>query len=93
MRQSPAITHTDKSRSLALAAASQAADATSELVAYVREGAQAAYGLFADEPIEKLLDAAKLVLELEGGADLAGLDSERLQVYTAISNYLEGWAG
>lgn len=78
---------------LALAAAHQASEAAGELIRYAREGAWHSGSFCPDvEPIEKLLDAAKLAMEVQGGPDLDGLDSEQVQVYAAICNFLEGWA-
>lgn len=72
-------------RSLAIAAAAQAADATAELLRFAREG-DGLHGRFETEPVNQLLDAAKLAMEAE-----ESFDEERGQVYAAICRYLEGW--
>jgi len=81
-----------KPQKTALAAATQAADATAELLVYAREGALAAHGNFVNEPIEKLADACKLVLEVEAATGHK-LDDERGQLYAALVRYLDGWMG
>lgn len=77
---------TDMEQSLALSAASQATEATGELLRFAREG-YASKNRFEGDVLEQILDAAKLVMEIEGD-----LDDERGQVYGAICNFLEGWA-
>lgn len=71
----------------ALAAASSAADAVAKLLDLVREDVTPEE-LEKAEVLERLLDAAKLVIEI--GDDYS---DERGQVYAAIARYLEGWAG
>ena len=44
---------------------------------------------FREDVVELLLDAAKLVMEIE--AATIEPDEERGQVYAAVSRYLEGW--
>lgn len=75
-----------------LAATAQAATATAELALVAEEGPRAAWGIFDDEPIEKLLDAARIAIEIEVAASIAQ-DDERGQLYAALVKYLEGWAG
>jgi hypothetical protein len=78
-----------KSRDLAIAAASQAADACAELLRYAREGDGVMTGPFTTEVVEQLLDAAKMAMEVEGW----NTDSDdRGQVYAAVCAFLEGWA-
>jgi hypothetical protein len=81
----------DEKRSRALAAGHAAIEAATELIRYAREGENwpAPFGNDV-EPVEKLLDAAKMAIEVETGEDFSG---ERGQVYSAIANHLEGWAG
>jgi hypothetical protein len=76
--------------SLALAAASQATEATAEILRFVHEG-QAAQAAFADDAIEKLADALKLVLEVE--QEIGVTDEGRGQLHAALCRYLDGWAG
>ena len=76
--------------SLALAAASQATEATAELIRFVHEGPQLR-AAFADDTIEKLADALKLALEVEHQAGAS--DSERDQLHAAVCCYLDGWVG
>ncbi|RWO37277.1 MAG: hypothetical protein EOS11_28740 [Mesorhizobium sp.] len=77
-----------KNRDLAIAAASQAAEACAELLRFAREGDGVMTGPFTTEVVEQLLDAAKMAMEVEGwqGSD------ERTQVYGALVKFLEGWA-
>lgn len=71
-----------------LAAAAQASAAASHLVEQAYEGGDPV-DLLLLETIEKLLDAAKLTIDL-CHADLGG---DVGQIYAAIVKYLEGWAG
>ena len=69
---------------LSLAAASQATEAAAELLRYTREGPLLTTQ-FDGEPIEQLLDAAKMAMEIEG------LNTpEQTQIYGAIVRFLEG---
>jgi hypothetical protein len=79
-----------EAQKLALSAATQAADATAELLVFAREGPLAARGNFNNEPIEKLADACKLALEIEMAG---GRDDERNQLHSALCRYLDGWMG
>lgn len=81
----------DKRRALALAAASQAAEALPVLISFSREGEGHPGPFGNDEPIEKLADALKMTIEL--AADCGETDSERDQLLTALVRYLEGWSG
>ncbi len=76
-------------QSLALAAASQASEATAELLRYIREGNQMPAGPFEGDVVEQLLDAAKMAMEIEGWPDNP---EEQGQVYAAVASFLEGWA-
>lgn len=78
-------------RSLAIAATSQAIDASVDLMNFAREGDQAADGPFKGEPIEQLCDATKMALEIQREA--GPLDDERAQLLAALCNYLDGWWG
>ncbi|TIX69707.1 MAG: hypothetical protein E5V25_11125 [Mesorhizobium sp.] len=78
-----------KNRDLAIAAASQAAEACAELLRFAREGDGVMTGPFTTEVVEQLLDAAKMAMEVEGW----DVDpDDRGQVYAAVANFLEGWA-
>ncbi|TPN75478.1 hypothetical protein [Mesorhizobium sp. B1-1-5] len=77
-----------RNRDLAIAAASQAADACAELLRFAREGDGVMTGPFTTEVVEQLLDAAKMAMEVEGFEG----SEERTQVYGAIVKFLEGWA-
>ena len=68
-----------------LAAASSAADATAQLTLAAYEGDLAKGQPIGDELLEKLLDAVKLVMELEDD-----FTDQRGQLYGAITNFLEG---
>lgn len=81
-------------RRLALAAAAQAADGMTEMIRIAREGPWYNGPFHPDtEPVEKLLDAAKLAIEVqvavEGDDALKG---DLGQIYAAIVRHLEGWA-
>lgn len=78
-----------KNRDLAIAAASQAAEACAELLRFAREGDGVMTGPFTTEVVEQLLDAAKMAAEIEGWPDDA---EERGQAYAAVASFLEGWA-
>ncbi|MBE1208154.1 hypothetical protein [Aminobacter carboxidus] len=78
-----------RKRDLAIAAASQAADALAELLRYAREGDGSMSGPFGTDVVEQLLDAAKMAAEIEGWPNR---DEERDQVYGALVKFLEGWA-
>lgn len=78
-------------RSLALAAASQCAEALPNLVSFSREGESHPGPFGHDEPIEKLADALKMTIEL---AALCGdTDPDRDELLAALVRFLEGWAG
>jgi hypothetical protein len=71
----------------ATAAAHSAIEAAAELLRYCREGHTVDGRFHADiAVVEKLLDAAKMAMEVEG------FDEERGQVYATIVGHLEGWA-
>jgi hypothetical protein len=69
---------------LVLAAAQSATEAAAELLRAAREGLTDIDG--DAEPIERLLDAAKMAIEVVGD-----FSDERGQVYAALVKYLEGW--
>jgi hypothetical protein len=71
---------------LALAAAMGASSAVAELIRFTREGDGYPDRFSGVDVLEQLLDAAKMVMEIED--DFA---DERGQVYGAIRNLLEGW--
>lgn len=83
---------TPEFRRLAQVAASQAANATAELMQSGLEGPLHHQTLWNDEPIEKLADALKLALEasIEAGQRLND-DADHL-LY-ACRRFLGGWAG
>ncbi|HEV2747518.1 MAG TPA: hypothetical protein VGW34_09505 [Allosphingosinicella sp.] len=74
-------------QALAVAAAATAAGAVAELLRYGREGPVQPHQPFdCDvEPIEQLLDAAKMVIEIEGNLCI------RRDIYEAIAAEIEGW--
>ncbi|RWO23323.1 hypothetical protein [Mesorhizobium sp.] len=85
-----------KNRDLAIAAASQAAEACAELLRFAREGDGVMTGPFTTEVVEQLLDAAKMAMEVEGWPTGSGYEpetrEERTQIYGALVKFLEGWA-
>lgn len=85
-----------RNRDLAIAAASQAAEALAELLRYAREGDGSMSGPFGTDAVEQLLDAAKMAMEIEGWPTGSGFEletrAERAQVYAAVAGFLEGWA-
>ncbi|MER8762846.1 hypothetical protein [Mesorhizobium sp. M0968] len=89
-----------KNRDLAIAAASQAADACTELLRFAREGDGVMTGPFTTEVVEQLLDAAKMAMEVEGWGEehpqvvpaLRGIYQERREAYAAVAKFLAGWA-
>ena len=92
------MTLAGKQSAAALAAASQAGEATVELIRFAREGAQFRRPPFGDvEVVEKLADALKLALEVEAAehdADGHPDDAEmRNQLLGAVTRFLDGWVG
>lgn len=85
----------DELREKALTATHSAVEAATELARYAREGADLRHTFSPHvEPIEKLLDAAKMAMEVET-LDLeadAEFVASRKRVYDAICEHLEGWA-
>lgn len=96
----------EEKRRRALAAGHAAVEAATELLRYAREGENwpAPFGQEV-EPIEKLLDAAKMAIEVAAYPTSERSEAEddaqpepivnfgeRLQVYSAICNHIEGWA-
>ncbi|CAN7374360.1 hypothetical protein LJR231_002243 [Phyllobacterium sp. LjRoot231] len=75
-------------KDLALSAASQAADATAELVRFAIEG-EALNGFFETDLVEQLLDAAKITMEL---SQEHLRDEGKSEVYGAIAKFLEAYA-
>lgn len=82
----------------ALAAAHGAAEASAELLRYIREGECAAYA-FDNEPVEKLADALRTAASIEREAMagmVTGRDEEGMELLdrlaAACSHFLEGWA-
>jgi hypothetical protein len=76
---------------IAIAAASQAAEATGELLEFARHGPLHANFNFTDEPIEKLAGACKMALEIELAS--RSLEEAENQLLGALIRFLEGWAG
>jgi hypothetical protein len=74
-----------------VAASSQASEATAILLRHGLEAAEPYATYDGEEPIEKLLDAAKLAIEAAGDDALA--DEDLNQVYGALVRFLEGWMG
>jgi hypothetical protein len=88
------MSSTDHPRQLALAAADQAANGLTEMTRFAREGEWFSGTFHPDaEPVERLLDAAKLAIELRVAVEGDEILKDELgQVYGAICNFLEGWA-
>lgn len=85
------VSDDSEKRALALAAASQAAEAIAELLRFAREGEWLNLSFHPDvEPLEKLCDAAKLVAELM--EDEPDPDGDRNQLLGALEKFLSGWA-
>ncbi len=82
---------TPEFRRLAQVAASQAANATAELLQASLEGPLHHRTLFNDEPIEKLADATKLAIEASIQAG-ERCDPMRNQLLGALTRYLEDFA-
>lgn len=86
---------------VAIAAASQAADAVAELLVFAREGPLGAHQNFNNEPVEKLADALKMTIgiELDAHDENVGTQGDREYVGAlnrlmgVVSNFLEDWAG
>lgn len=72
---------------LALTAATSATVAAAALMQLVRDEDLSAEALANEEILERLLDAAKMVIEI--GDDYR---EEHGQVYAAIERFIEGWA-
>lgn len=81
-------------RELALAAADQAANGLTELTRFAREGEWFSGTFHPDgEPVERLLDAVKLAIELRAAVEGEDVLTDELgQLYGTICNFLEGWA-
>jgi len=88
-------------RDMATAAASQAAEATVELLRFSREGEHSPEFAFEEEAVAKLADALKIALDIEAQRLPACIDrfgddreaSELLnQLQGALTRFLEGWA-
>jgi hypothetical protein len=73
-------------RSRAVAAASSAAEATHELLAFAREGNQLGDTAYSVSVGEKLADAFRLAIEAQGGAE----DESEARMLAAIAAYLDG---
>lgn len=75
-------------RDRAVAAASQASEATAELLRFAREGEDLS-GTFGEiEVVEKLLDAAKMAIECLTERDESGRYSD---IYGDITHEIAGW--
>jgi hypothetical protein len=72
-------------RSLAVAAASSAAEAVHELLAFAREGNQLGDTAYAVSVGEKLADAFRLAIDAQGGPE----DDAEAQLYAACAHYLD----
>lgn len=73
-------------RSKALAAASSAAEAVHELLAFAREGNQLGATAYSVSVGEKLADALRLAIDAQGGPE----DEAEAQFHAAAIKYLEG---
>jgi hypothetical protein len=79
----------DEKRRLAIAAIASAVDAVAELLRFVREGGWITGHFQIDAaPVERLLDAAKMTIEIEGPLEAT---HDRGQILAAIEKHLEGW--
>jgi len=72
-------------RTQAIAAASSAAEAVHELLAFAREGNQLGNTAFSVSVGEKLADAFRLSIEAQGGPD----DDDEARCYAAAVKYLD----
>ena len=72
-------------RSKAIAAASCAAEASNELLAFAREGNQLGATAYSVSVGEKLADALRLAIDAQGGPE----DQEEALFYTRICDYLD----
>ncbi|RWB85957.1 MAG: hypothetical protein EOQ52_20635 [Mesorhizobium sp.] len=93
----PATAAEKTHRSLAIAAAEQAAGGAAELLRFAREGAAFITGEpFDDDAVMKLCDAAKMALEIELGVEVRDRDDDERealnQALGALQRLLEGWA-
>lgn len=75
---------------LAVAGANSAAEATVELIRYVREGPSRDDPALDNEVIEKLADATKMAIDVE--REHNAIDAEREELHASLCTYLEGWA-
>jgi hypothetical protein len=85
----------------AIVAAAQAAEATTELLRFVREGPHSDRCAFDVEVVGKLAEALKLAIDIENVPDASGpetfLDDQEIALLTnlkaSLTAFLEGWAG
>ncbi len=81
----------------AILAASQAVEATAELLLYSREGPHSDTVAFEGEVVCKLAEALKLAIDIEdtGGSDFLDEDEKALiaSLQSNLIAFLEGWAG
>lgn len=82
------MTALSEKQSLAIAAAHQATEAAAELLRFAREG-EGLPGPFETEVVEKLADALRMTIQIEGRA---ATDDELARVDAALEQLLEGWA-
>lgn len=82
----------------ATVAAAQAAEATVELLRFIREGAYNSRAPFGEEVVGKLAEALKIAIDIEGGPEETGcLDEEERDLmrglHSAVSAFIAGWVG
>lgn len=82
------ILNTVDRKSLAIAAAAQATEASAELLRFAREG-EGLRGTFETEVIMQLLDAAKMAIEVLGEIEEA---VQFVDIYRDLTHELEFWA-
>jgi hypothetical protein len=83
----------------AIVAASQATEATAELLRYAREGAATNRAAFTEEVVGKLAEALKLAIEIDADAVLPGpnstLDPDEQALFVnlrgAAEAFIDGW--
>lgn len=78
----------------ALAAASQAAEATGELIRFAREGEYSTQSPFGTEVVGQLADALKIAMEMQPDGPPLMNEVERqimADLKVALDRFLEGW--
>lgn len=90
------MTHLTTTES-AIIAASQASEATAELLRFAREGGVSDTTSFADDAVGKLAEALSLAIGIEGIDPDTLVDDEQsdllIALNTSLANFIEGWVG